>query len=84
VAAWARYCEGSDERGDAIALVDPLAESLGQRARAQSRDPLAFLSDPALFGGLAEEAAFTTPYRETLEALHRDGARATLAARLRA
>jgi mannitol 2-dehydrogenase len=80
VAAWARYCEGQDDEGRPIELVDPLAESLRARARAQQADPLAFLADRDLFGGLIEHPAFTEPYRATLEALHDRGSRAALAA----
>jgi mannitol 2-dehydrogenase len=57
-----------------------MAQSLRERALAQRSDPLAFLADRALFGSLVEEPAFTRPYVETLERLHADGARATLAA----
>jgi mannitol 2-dehydrogenase len=83
IAGWARYCEGQDEQGRVIPLVDPLADALSARARAQTRDPLAFLDDRSLFRGLAGDAAFTQPYLDTLHRLHRDGARATLAALVR-
>jgi mannitol 2-dehydrogenase len=79
VAGWARYCEGEDENGEPIELIDPLAASLRERALAERDEPLAFLEDRALFGGLADEPAFTQPYLVTLRALHRAGARSAVA-----
>jgi mannitol 2-dehydrogenase len=79
VAGWARYCEGQDEQSDAIDLVDPLADELRRRARAQDEQPLSFLAYRPLFGGLVDEPAFTDPYLATLDSLHSPGTRATLA-----
>src|SRR5690606_31677585 len=79
VASWARYAEGTDEQGAPIDVVDRLADTLGERARAQrDGDPLVFLRDPALFGDLVDEPRFTGPYLELLGTLHRAGAQATL------
>jgi len=79
VASWARYAEGTDEQGAPIDVVDRLADTLGERARAQrDGDPLVFLRDPALFGDLVDEPRFTGPYLEVLGTLHRAGAQATL------
>ncbi|MEJ5945909.1 mannitol dehydrogenase family protein [Pseudokineococcus basanitobsidens] len=79
VAAWARYAEGVDEQGEAIEVVDADAEGRTAAAKAQLEgDDLAFLRDEDLFGDLAEQEAFTTPYREALASLHEKGARATL------
>ncbi|MEJ5913075.1 mannitol dehydrogenase family protein [Pseudokineococcus sp. 1T1Z-3] len=79
VAAWARYAEGVDEQGEPVDVVDAGAQERVAAARAQLEgDDLAFLRDTDLFGDLAEQEAFTTPYRAALASLHAKGARATL------
>ncbi|MCU1604522.1 MAG: Mannitol dehydrogenase domain protein [Modestobacter sp.] len=78
VASWARYAEGVDEEGQPIEVVDPRKEALMSAARRQREDPLAFLADRDLFGDLADDERFTTPYLATLSSLHMRGARATL------
>jgi mannitol 2-dehydrogenase len=79
VAGWARFCEGLDEQGAPIDLVDPLAHQLHERAATtRDGDPLAFLADRSLFGGLVDDPAFTEPYLEALQSLHARGTRATL------
>jgi mannitol 2-dehydrogenase len=80
VAGWARYCEGRDEHGEPIELVDLFADELQERAQSQDSDPLAFLANRELFGGLVDEPAFTEPYLETLRQLHSDGALAAITA----
>lgn len=78
VASWTRYAEGTDEQGEPIDVVDPLASELVPRAKRSRTDPLAFVADRELFGTLAEEELFTTPYLSALESLRTKGARATL------
>jgi len=78
VASWARYAEGIDEQGEPIEVVDRLRDSLIPLARQQRSDPTAFIANQALFGTLAENAAFTAAYTSTLSSLHQRGARATL------
>jgi mannitol 2-dehydrogenase len=78
VASWARYAEGVDEHGRAYEVVDRLRDRLTANARRQREDPLAFLHDREVFGDLADEPQFTTPYREALDSLYRKGSRATL------
>jgi mannitol 2-dehydrogenase len=81
VAAWARYAEGVDEAGDPIDVVDTgRAEDRIAAARRYPDEPLAFLADRDLFGDLVDDDRFTTAYRAHLDALHADGARATLQA----
>ncbi len=80
VAAWARYAEGVDEAGEPIEVVDARAEDRTAAARRYPDEPLAFLADRDLFGDLADDARFTTAYRTHLDALHTDGARATVEA----
>ena len=79
-AAWARYCEGVDEEGEPIDVVDRRRDALLERARRQREDPLAFLADRELFGDLVDDERFTSHYCATLASLHERGARATLQA----
>jgi mannitol 2-dehydrogenase len=78
VASWARYAEGTDERGDPIEVVDRLAGRLMRAARRQREDPLAFIADPDVFGDLAGDQRFVAAYASALASLHLRGARATL------
>jgi mannitol 2-dehydrogenase len=78
VASWARYAEGTDERGDPIEVVDRLAGRLIRAAQCQHEDPLAFIADRDLFGNLADDQRFTAAYTPALASLHLRGARATL------
>ena len=78
VAAWARYAEGVDERGERIEIVDNRRDKVMARAAEQGTDRLAFLRDPDLFGDLVEDERFTTEYVAALDSLHEHGARATL------
>jgi mannitol 2-dehydrogenase len=78
VASWARYAEGIDEDGDPIEVVDQLADSLVPIAQSQKDNPLAFVENRSVFGDLADQPRFTEAYLLALDALHSDGARATL------
>jgi mannitol 2-dehydrogenase len=78
VAAWARYSEAIDERGEAIVVIDRLRDSLVAAAQQQHLDPLAFVRNRELFGDLVDDERFTTPYLAALEALHTQGARKTV------
>ena len=80
VASWARYAEGVDEQGDRIEVVDRLKERVMAAAARQQDDPLAFLRDRDLFGGLADDERFAAAYLHALERLRTLGARATLEA----
>jgi mannitol 2-dehydrogenase len=78
VASWARYAEGVDEQGQPIDVVDPLKDSLAERARRQREDPDAFIAARELFGDLVDDRRFVAAYRSALTSLHERGARATL------
>jgi mannitol 2-dehydrogenase len=78
VASWARYAEGADEAGQPIEVVDQLAPQLTAAAARNCEDPLAFVRNRELFGDLADEERFTTPYLRTLDSLHSKGSRRTL------
>jgi mannitol 2-dehydrogenase len=78
VASWARYAEGVDEAGEPIEVVDRLAGTLTQLARRQREDSDSFIANRDVFGDLADDKRFVTPYRSALASLHQRGARATL------
>src|SRR6478736_8912653 len=78
VASWARYAEGVDEQGKPIEVVDQLKDRVMAAAARQDEDPLAFLRDRDLFGGLVDDERFTSVFTDALSALHRRGARSTL------
>jgi mannitol 2-dehydrogenase len=78
VASWARYAEGVDEHGHAIAVVDSLADELTAIARTQHDEPLAFVANRQLFGDLVDDARFRSAYLTALESLWSVGAHATV------
>jgi mannitol 2-dehydrogenase len=80
VASWARYCEGVDEQGRPIDVVDRRRDRLMANARRQREDPLAFIADREVFGDLVDDERFTSSYRAALASLYERGARATLQA----
>ncbi len=85
VAAWMAYAAGTDEKGEAIDVRDPLAAEFAVRAKALGRDAealsTALLGIGAIFGDdLPREASFTGPVARHLDSLFQKGARATAAA----
>lgn len=80
VASWARYAEGTDEKGEPIEVVDRLKERVMAAAAKQGEDPLAFIRDRDLFGDLVDDQRFSSAYTAALESLHSHGSRATLEA----
>ena len=87
IAGWIRYASGSDERGGAIDVADPLAATF-VRIVADARGdagPVAdgFLDLKTVFGAdLVAHYAFREAVRSNVVALFRDGTRATLARHL--
>ena len=79
VASWARYDEEVDEDGKLIEVVDPLKKELVAIAKTQHENPLAFIQNKKLFGDLAADERFATPYLAALDSLHKVGAQKTLA-----
>ncbi len=79
VASWARYAEGKDEQGQAIAIVDQAEDTVRAAAQAQlAGDELAFLRNKDFFGNIVDQPAFTEPYLKTLRSLHEIGSLKTL------
>ena len=58
VASWARYCEGIDEQGQPIEIVDNIADDLRQHAANLPEEPLEFLDNRAVFGDLVDDVQF--------------------------
>jgi fructuronate reductase len=87
VAGWIRYASGRDERGAAIEVQDPLAETFRRIVREAKDAPAAiadgFLDLASVFGAdLVANAAFRAAVRDHAVALFRGGARAALARHL--
>jgi mannitol 2-dehydrogenase len=80
VAAWARYAEGVDERGEPIQVVDRLLEPVMVAAARSRQDPAAFLREVGVFGDLAGDPVFVAAFTAHLTSLRARGARATVAA----
>lgn len=80
VASWARYAEGVDEHGAPIEVVDRMRDTVMAAAARYGEDPLAFIRNRDLFGGLSEHSRFTATYLRALADLHAKGARRTLEA----
>lgn len=70
IAIWFRYLSGTDDQGRAIAIEDPLAPLLTDRALAQNGDPTALLQIEALFGSLAKDTAFVTAVTHHLQQIY--------------
>jgi len=82
IAAWIRYVSGTDEKGAAIDIRDPLAATFAEKAKAAGRDAAALsrslLGIEAIFGtDLPRDERFTKPVETRLAALFEKGARAT-------
>jgi len=84
VAAWMRYITGTDERGGAIDVRDPLVADLKRRTEAAGRDARALVEAltgiEAIFGSdLPGDQRFTKPVTAHLASLLDKGAKATAA-----
>ena len=87
VAGWIRYASGSDERGAAIDVQDPLADTFREIVRDAGGDPGpvadGFLDLASVFGhDLVAHYAFREAVRGHVIALFRDGTQVTLARHL--
>ena len=82
VAAWMAYVTGSDEKGNAIDVRDPLRDVLRRKADAAGRQAArlapALLSVTEIFGGdLPADPIFTAAVTQALDSLFRIGSRQT-------
>ena len=75
-----RYAERVDEQGEPIEIVDRLKETLTAIAAENRTRPSVFIDNRELFGDLVDHPRFYEAYVQTLNSLHKRGARATLEA----
>ena len=79
VASWFRFLGGSDESGKEMPMLDPLAPTLQQRAKAAGRDARQLLAMREIFSEeLANSPAFVKEVSDTLQSFYEKGARSTL------
>ena len=79
IAAWFRYLNGTDDQGQAIAIDDPMAETLTERARSGREDPSSLLSLTEIFGDLPQSSRLVETVTQHLHQLYEAGTEATLA-----
>ena len=82
VAGWMRFLRGIDDDGDELDVRDAHAPRLMRLARAGGDDPTRLLAERSIFGDLSHDPVVVREVGRALRALSRDGARATIAARL--
>ena len=78
-AAWARACEGYDDQGRPLPVLDRAAAELSRAAAAQADDPAAFLAQRHLFGDLVDDPRFRSAFLAARASLVEHGALATAA-----
>jgi mannitol 2-dehydrogenase len=82
-AAWLRYLRGVDLDGRPIAIADPRSRELQAIAAASGDDPRRLMALEPLFGWLGEDPMLVRSVARALEAIDREGLRATIARYLR-
>ncbi|MEP3437200.1 MAG: mannitol dehydrogenase family protein [Hoeflea sp.] len=78
VALWAHYCAAAHD-GSAVAIDDPNATRLTERALAARQDPREFLAMPDIFGSVAGSGEFVSAFSAALERLQQSSTRTVLA-----
>jgi mannitol 2-dehydrogenase len=78
-ALWCRYCYGVTDSGAAVAPNDPDWPRLASRAHEARQDPRAWLAMRNILGDLGDDPRYVSAFSHALDALWRDGTRATLA-----
>src|SRR5262249_13992534 len=78
VASWMRFLNGTDEQGQAIPIIDPLAEPLSKAAQKGQANPNALLEFTTIFGSLKNSKRFVDELTLLLGMLYEKGARETL------
>ncbi len=77
-ALWCHYCAGVTDSGAAIAPNDPDWDALQGRALAAKADPAAWLRMDTVYGDLADDPRVVAAFATALQAVQRDGTKATL------
>ena len=71
IAAWCFYSDkGEDEQGNKLEIIDAMQSELHEAAAKTATDDLAFLSLTSLFGDLNTQSAFTSHYKNNVDALY--------------
>ncbi len=79
LASWFRYFTGLDESGKEMPMLDPMAQTLRERATAAGRDARQLLAMRKVFSEeLANSPAFVQQVNDTLHSFYEEGARSTL------
>ena len=80
VASWFRFLTGLDESGKEMPMLDPMAQTLRERAKAAGRDARQLLAMREIFSEeLANSPAFVKEVSDTLQSFYEKVARSTLA-----
>ena len=77
-ALWCRYCHGTTDSGAVIEPNDPNWDRMQATARKAKDDPSAWLAMEDIYGEVGRSAVFADAFGKALNALWKDGARATL------
>ncbi|MGN6303719.1 MAG: mannitol dehydrogenase family protein [Mesorhizobium sp.] len=77
-ALWCRYCFGTTDSGAVIEPNDPNWDRMQATAREARDDPSAWLAMEDIYGEVGRSASFAAAFAKALDALWKDGARATL------
>src|SRR5271167_4710298 len=79
VASWFRYLNGLDESGKEMPMLDPMAQTLRERAKAAGKDARQLLGMRDVFSEeLANSLAFVKQVSDTLQSFYEEGAKSTL------
>src|SRR5260370_41458998 len=80
VSSWFHYLTGLDESGKEMPMLDPMAQTLRERAKAAGRDARQLLAMREVFSEeLANSPAFANQVTDTMHSFYQEGARSTLA-----
>ena len=79
LAAWLRRVRGTDEQGQPVQIVHPMAALLADKAKEGGRDPAPLLSIGALFGAVGQDERVLAAVGEWLGSIWDIGTKATVA-----
>ncbi len=69
VAAWCKYIEGVDEKGNSYPIVDAMSNELVRAAAESHESPISFLEIESIFGSLVHNQLFTDAFLAALKML---------------